>query len=70
MKATIVVDYDSRILEIFKQEDKNINRASYTIEQDEKIITFHIKAEDATSLRTVFNAITKLLSIWEKSEGL
>lgn len=70
MNAQLTVDYDNRILDIFKQEDKDIGRASYTIEHDESTITFHITAQDATSMRTVFNAITKLLSIWEKSEGL
>ena len=70
MKATITTDFDERILDIFKQEDKDIGRASYTIEHDQESITFHITAEDPTALRTIMNAITKLLSIWEDSKDL
>lgn len=70
MKAQLTIDYDKRILDIFEQEDKDIGRASYSISHDKKAIVFDIVAQDATSMRTVFNAITKLLSIWEKSDNL
>ncbi|MFT4250070.1 MAG: hypothetical protein ACMXYD_01780 [Candidatus Woesearchaeota archaeon] len=70
MKAVITTDFDPRLLEVFVQEDKDIGRASYTIEHDESELRFVIVADDATALRTVMNAITKLLSIWEDSKDL
>lgn len=70
MNAILSIAYEPEILDIFKQEDKDIGRASYTIQHDQQTITFTISAQDATAMRTIFNAITKLLSIWEKSADL
>ena len=70
MKAVITTDFDPRLLDVFVQEDKDIGRASYVIEHDDNELHFVISADDATALRTVMNAITKLLSIWEDSKDL
>lgn len=70
MKASITIGFDERILDVFAQEDKQIGRASYTISTQNDTIVFDISAEDAAALRTIMNAITKLLSIWEDSQDL
>ena len=70
MKATLTVEHDPRILDIFQAEDHDIGRASYEITEQADSIVFEISADDAVAMRTVLNAITKLLSTWEQSAGL
>jgi len=70
MNATITIQRDARIHELFAPEDKDIGRAQYTITEDDTHIMFHITAEDAVAMRASLNAITKLLTIWEKTEHL
>lgn len=68
MNATITVPYDKRIYDLFAPEDKDIGRARYTMQDDTKEITFTITADDAVAMRAQLNAITKLLTIWEKTQ--
>ena len=70
MKATISTGYDKRLLDVFAAEDHDIGRASYTYQQVGDELVFSIQGDDATALRAVLNAITKLLSTWERSQGL
>lgn len=70
MKAALTVEHDPRILEIFAAEDHDIGRARYEITQRDDNIVFDIEADDAVAMRTILNAITKLLSTWEKSARL
>lgn len=70
MNATITLPYDTRIYDLFAPEDKDIGRARYTITDDATHITFSISADDATALRAQLNAITKLITIWEKTRAL
>ncbi len=70
MKATVSVAHDKRILDIFAAEDHDIGRASYTIHEEGDEILFRVQANDAVAMRIILNAITKLLSTWEKSKDL
>ncbi len=67
MNATITVPYDERILTLFAPEDKDIGRAHYTLTQKNNTVEFAITAQDAVAMRATLNAITKLLTIWEKT---
>jgi tRNA threonylcarbamoyladenosine modification (KEOPS) complex Pcc1 subunit len=55
------------IEKLFIPEDKTLNRATYTITKKNGRLAFDIKADDATALKTVFNTITKVLLVWEKT---
>jgi tRNA threonylcarbamoyladenosine modification (KEOPS) complex Pcc1 subunit len=66
---TISKDIDS-IEKLFIAEDKELNRATYTITKNKQQLLFNIRAEDATALKTAFNTITKVLMIWEKTKNL
>jgi len=57
-----------QIVKLFASEDNELtnNRASYTIEGNEKKVTFVIKADDAVALRAMTNAVCKTLAIFEK----
>lgn len=70
MKASLRVAYDSRLEDLFAAEDHDIGRASYTYRKEEDELVFTIRADDAVAMRTILNAITKLLSIWEKSDSV
>ncbi len=70
MKAQISVAYDARLFELFAAEDTDIGRASYTYRQEGDELVFFIQAQDATALRTLLHAITKVLGIWERSAHL
>lgn len=70
MNATITCARDARLLELFAPEDKDFGRASYTVSEDGDSTVFRVRADDAVALRAALNAITKLLSLWERSEAL
>jgi len=57
-----------QIVKLFASEDNELtnNRASYTIEGDDKEVAFVIKADDAVALRAMTNAVCKTLAIFEK----
>ena len=68
-ESTIKVTQDIDSIEkLFIPEDKVLNRASYTVTKSKKQLLFDIKAEDATALKTAFNTITKVLTVWEKTK--
>ena len=71
-KAQITTTLPKDIVkEVFLHEDKTIQqRASYTLEQEGEQTTFIIDAKDSTALRTVLNAITRLLTVIEKTKGI
>jgi tRNA threonylcarbamoyladenosine modification (KEOPS) complex Pcc1 subunit len=67
LTASITYPYDERILQLFEPEQKGFERAEYIITKHGDHIVFTIRAKDATSLRAVTTAITKILSLWETS---
>jgi tRNA threonylcarbamoyladenosine modification (KEOPS) complex Pcc1 subunit len=70
-RSTIIVNEDIDDIEkLFIPEDKELNRSTYTITRDKKHLLFEITAEDATALKTAFNTITKVLTVWEKSKTI
>jgi len=72
-QSTLIVSKDIDAIEkLFIPEDKELNRAKYTIKKDSsrKKLIFDITADDATALKTAFNTITKVLLVWEKSSAL
>ena len=70
MKATLSTAFDKRLLDIFAAEDHDIGRARYTYKQVGDELIFNLEADDAVAMRTILNAVTKLLSTWEKSSNL
>ena len=70
-QSTIVIDKDIDAIEkLFVPEDKELNRATYTITKNQKQLILKITADDATALKTAFNTITKVLMVWEKTAVL
>jgi len=70
-QSTIIVDKDIDAIEkLFIPEDRELNRSKYSITKNKKQLIFTITAEDATALKTVFNTITKVLAVWEKTQNL
>ena len=45
-------------------------RSNITITEQEDHVVFDVQAEDATALRATVNAITKLLTVYEKAEKI
>jgi len=50
---------------LIERKSHKSDRSSYTIKKEDDNILFEITADDAVALRTTFNSITKLLSIFE-----
>jgi tRNA threonylcarbamoyladenosine modification (KEOPS) complex Pcc1 subunit len=70
-QSTIIVSKDIDAIEkLFTPEDKELNRATYTITKNKQQLIFNIHAEDAIALKTAFNTITKVLTVWEKTQVL
>jgi tRNA threonylcarbamoyladenosine modification (KEOPS) complex Pcc1 subunit len=70
-QSTIIISKDIDSIEkLFIPEDKELNRATYTITKNKQQLIFNIHAEDATALKTAFNTITKVLTVWEKTQSL
>ena len=72
-QSTIIVDEDIDSIEkLFIPEDKELNRAKYTLKKDnsKKQLIFNITANDAVALKTAFNTITKVLLVWEKTREI
>ena len=70
-QSTIIVSKDVDAIEkLFIPEDKELNRSSYSITKNKRQLIFDIHAEDATALKTAFNTITKVLTVWEKTQTL
>lgn len=68
LSATILYPKDDRIVTLFAAEEKELARASYTVERTESHIRFSVIAADATALRAALTTITKVLSVWETTE--
>ncbi len=62
----------SVIYKCFSSESKNLktDRSSYTIKKSKDYVEFDIKANDSVALRATINSIIKLLTVYEKIEGL
>ncbi|MGE0793511.1 MAG: KEOPS complex subunit Pcc1 [Candidatus Woesearchaeota archaeon] len=60
------------LLKLFELEDKIFSgeRASYEIKSNDKDLFFDITAKDMVALRVCLSAITKILSIYERTEKL
>jgi len=70
-QSTIIVSEDIDAIEkLFIPEDRALNRSKYTITKNKKQLVFNIEAEDASALKTAFNTITKVLTVWEKTKIL
>ncbi|MEA3399186.1 MAG: hypothetical protein U9R00_01585 [Patescibacteria group bacterium] len=54
---------------LFAKEDKEISksRAKYCLKKNDEGINFEVNADDAVALRAILTAITRVLSIYEKS---
>ena len=62
---------ENDIRKLFELEDKNFNnRASYDIIKDDNKLIFRITAQDAVALRSCLSAITKTLSIYERTSNI
>ncbi len=59
-----------KILECFKPEENKQDRSSFDIKEGDGYLIFNIQAEDSVALRATLNSITKLLTVYEKIEGL
>jgi tRNA threonylcarbamoyladenosine modification (KEOPS) complex Pcc1 subunit len=70
-QSTIIVTKDIDAIEkLFMPEDKELNRSKYSITKNKKQLVFNIEADDATALKTAFNTITKVLTVWEKTTNI
>lgn len=76
-EASIIVDdcneqEISQIKKLFQTGDKEISngRAEYKINEENSKIIFTIKAQDAVAFRAITTAITKNLSIFEKTKKI
>ena len=75
--SQIIIDCDSKpqndidsLYKLFIPEDKNFGRASFDLKKVSKHLIIDINAQDAVSLKIAFNAITKILIVWEKTAEL
>jgi len=60
----------NNIEKIIKSEKLEIRGASYKIKKDKKTISITIDAEDMIALRTMFNALTKIMTVYKKTENV
>ena len=62
----------SIIYKCFISESKSLktDRSDYTIKKHKDYVEFSIKAKDSVALRATFNSIIKMLTVYEKIEGL
>ncbi|MBW3015223.1 hypothetical protein KY330_02270 [Candidatus Woesearchaeota archaeon] len=73
LSAVITVTDSTDLEEIsraFEPEEKRFTRSSFEIKNTNGKLEFHITAEDSTALRATLNAITKLLTVHEKSANI
>lgn len=66
--SSITVDTcdPDKLIEAFKHEDGEGDRASWQMFKKKEGVEFRITAKDSTALRAVLNSITKLLTVYEK----
>ncbi len=62
----------SIVYKCFISESKSLktDRSDYTIKKYQDCVEFNINAKDSVALRATLNSITKLLTVYEKIEGL
>lgn len=75
MKYTTRIEVTEQITQVYDlflaEQLQTINdRASYSLEKSDTVLTFVINAEDAVALRATLNAITKQLSVFEKMQTI
>lgn len=69
-QSTITIDHDIDALEkLFKPEQKELGRASFTVKKDGKLI-ISVKARDAVAFKTVMNTLAKIFAVWEGTRRL
>jgi len=70
--ANIELENDKNILELFNKNDyfSAHERTKVEIKTSKEKITFKISAEDITSLRATFNAITKNLTVYDNIKSV
>lgn len=72
LKATLEIEDKEGLVKAFKSEEKKFanNRAEYDLEERNGVVLFHVKAKDSVALRSVLNTITKLLSVYDKTNKI
>ena len=66
LKAEIRVDKPA-LYECFKPEEMKYDRGCFTVKKQKDHLIFNIQAKDAVALRTILNAICRLLEVQEKA---
>ena len=61
---------EDKIMDCFKPELSDKKRSNFSISKKEGYVLFKIDADDSVALRATLNGITKLLTVYEKMEGL
>lgn len=72
ISASITV-YDKepeKLLMAFQPEISKKDRSGFDIVQEKGSLKFIVEAKDSTALRATLNTITKLLTVYEKIEGM
>ena len=67
--ASIVIP-DESVGVLLAAKDFSSERVQVEMKTTRGKVEFRIKASDSVALRAVCNSITKLLTVWEKTESL
>ncbi|MFW5865692.1 MAG: KEOPS complex subunit Pcc1 [Nanoarchaeota archaeon] len=72
-RITVTVSDDQQadnLMQLFLTEDFEFanGRSAYHVDKNGHSIDFIVKATDSTALRTALNAITKVLTVYEKMD--
>lgn len=59
-----------KILKVFQPEISKGKRSGFEIVKEKDNIEFLIESKDSVALRATLNSITKLLTVYEKVEGV
>lgn len=71
IKARIEVEGDAeKIYKAFKPELIKKERSEYTIKKFKNRVVFDITAKDPVALRATMNAITQMLTVYQKMKGI
>ena len=62
------VKYSDELKELFNSFNENNDRVKVNLLKKNDDLIFNIEAKDSIVLRSVFNSITKLLTVYEKLE--
>ena len=70
-RAQVSVEGDAALItKVFSAEDTSIKDSAYSLARTAKGVTFKVSAADSIGLRTTLNAITKVLTVIEKMQGI